>query len=139
MTGWFRRRSSHRGLHGRSHVNRQRRTALILVVTGLVRVTAWATLIVLYLAGVPFTAHLFQSVAFVALISLYANAATDFGQVCASLAQLTAGDAHQDTEHVRRMQALDFAALESDIAKLAALSPGPDADALAAEIRKRLG
>lgn len=90
-----------RGLHGRAHHDRQRKIALVLIFTGLVRVVAWTTLILLYLVGVPFTAALFHSVAFVAIISLYANAATDFGQVCASLAQLTAGDAHRDAEVAR--------------------------------------
>lgn len=127
-------RWGHRGLHGRPHIDRQRRTAIILVSTGLVRVLAWTTLIVFYLSGVPFTASLFKSVAFVALISLYANAATDFGQVCASLAQLTAGDAHHDAEAARREITVDTAAIEADIARLALLAPGPDAIALAENI-----
>ena len=97
----LRERIHHHGLHGREHIGRQRRTAVILVVTGLVRVVAWTALIACYLLGVHFTRTLFSSVAFVAVISLYANAATDFGQVCASLAQLTAGDVHHDAEEAR--------------------------------------
>ena len=131
-------RAHHRGLHGKQHINKQRRRALLLVGTGLARAVAWLTLGVLYLAGVPFTAGLFKSVAFVALISLYANAATDFGQACASLAELTAGDAHHDIEATRSALAIDTAQLDSDIAKLAALQPGPDAQKLADEIRQRL-
>ncbi len=131
-------RSHHRGLHGHEHVGRQRRTALILIVTGLARVVVWITLIACYLLGFHFTKTLFSSVAFVALISLYANGATDWGQVAASLAQLTAGDAHADVEHVRVVQAMDFAEIESDIARLAELQPGPDAITLAGQIREKL-
>ncbi len=58
------------------------------------------------------------------LISLYANAATDYGAGSANLAELTAGDAHDDTEHTRAELGVDFVALETDIAKLAALQPG---------------
>ena len=134
----LRARHRDRGLHGHRHVDRQRLTAIILIITGLVRVCAWATLIALYLLGVPFTAHLFASVAFVAVISLYANAATDFGQVCASLAQLTAGDAHHDAEATRIAVGIDYSAIEADIARLAELQPCPEADQLAAEIRRRL-
>jgi hypothetical protein len=101
-------------------------------------VIVWVALLLMYLIGVHFTKSLFQSVAFVALISLYANAATDWGQVAASLAQLTAGDAHDDAEHVRAAQDVDFVAIESDIARLADLQPGPDAAALAREIREKL-
>lgn len=90
-----------RRLHGPKHHDGQNLMAIVLIVWGLVRALAWVTLIVLYLIGVPFTTVLFHSVAFVAVISLYANAATDFGQVCASLAQLAAARAHQDAEHVR--------------------------------------
>jgi cytochrome bd-type quinol oxidase subunit 2 len=81
------------------HRDWERWIALALVITGLIRVLAWTVLIGLYLVGVPFTTALFKSVAFVALISLYANAATDFGQVCASLAQFSAS-------HVERARGL---------------------------------
>lgn len=132
------RRIHRRSLHGHNHIARQRRLALILVVTALIRVAAWTTMIVLYLSGVPFTAALFGSVAFVAVISLYANAATDFGQFAASLAQLTAADAHHDAEAGRRELNIDFVQLESDVQQLAALAPGPAAEALASDIRSRL-
>jgi hypothetical protein len=120
------------------HINRQRLTALILIATGLARVGVWVTLIGLYLAGVAFTTSLFQSVAFVAVISLYANAATDFGQVCASLAQLTAGDAHHDAQAARHAIHRGTAVIEADIARLADLQPGPEAAALATQIRQQL-
>ena len=137
--GWAKRRAEHRGLHGRSHVNRQRRIALFLILTGAMRVLAWTTLIALYLLGVSFTASLFQSVAFVAVISLYANAATDFGQVCASLAQLVAGDAHADVEHTRRALSFDTKAILGDVRQIAALQPGPEAEAIVARIAAQIG
>jgi hypothetical protein len=120
-------RHKHRGLHGPAKIDRQRLLALLLIAFGCVRVIAWLALILLYAIGVPFTHTLFLSVAFVALISLYANAATDFGQVCASLAQLTAGDAHHDSEHNRRVLSQTFAdieRIEADINRLAGLSGG---------------
>jgi uncharacterized membrane protein len=131
-------RHQHKGLHGRSRVNRGRRTALILIDTGLLRVFIWSALGLAYLVGVPFAVGLFKSVAFVALISDIALIETAFSQVAASLAQYTAGDTHQDVEHVRRELAIDTAAIGRDIAKLAALQPGPQATALATEIRRRL-
>lgn len=109
-----------------------------MIITGLVRVTCWLTLITLYLLGVPFTKALFTSVAFVAVISLYANAATDWGQVAASLAMLTAGDAHQDVEHTRQLMTADFAQLEDDISRLADMQPGQECHELADSIKARL-
>ncbi len=137
-------RAHRRELDGHARIGKQRRTALILVVTGLGRVLAWVSMMLLYVLHLMFpnvagfTAALFQSVPFVAMISLYANAATDFGQVCASLAQLTAGDSHSDIEHVRRQAALDTTAIERDLERLAQLQPGPESDRLAAEIRAQI-
>ena len=122
------------GPHSHDRINRQRFFALVLVATGLMRAAAWTTLIALYLTGVPFTADLFKSVAFVAVISLYANAATDFGQACASLAQLTAGDAHAASERAHAAIDLDTEALSKQIADLAQLPPSPRATALAEQL-----
>ena len=131
-------RHRQKGLHGRSHVNRQRRTALILIDTGLVRVLGWSALGLAYLLRVPFAVGLFKSVAFVVLISDIALIETAWGQVAASLAQLTAGDAHQDAEHNRRALSIDTAAIERDLADLAAMQPCPEADSLAARIRAQV-
>ena len=142
---WVHHRAHRKGLDGHDLIAKQRRQALILVVTGLARVTAWFILLLMYLVHVAFphlfgfTAALFTSVAFVACISLYANAATDFGQVAASLAQLTAGDAHHDAEAGRRETAIDFGQLELDLVRLAETPPGKEAKALVAQIRQRLG
>lgn len=144
LAAYIQHRSQHVGPHHRAHVNKQRRTALILVFTGLARVAAWLTMMSLYVLHLllphvaGFTEALFQSVPFVAMISLYANAATDFGQVCASLAQLTAGDAHADTNATRQAVTSDFAVIQDEIRRLALLHPGPDADKLAADIAQRL-
>jgi len=128
----------HRGLHGPAHIDRQRRTALLMIGTGLARVLVWMILCGLYLARVPFAVELFKSVAFVALLSVLALALTDWGQVAASLAQLTAGDAHADAEHTRRAVTLDAEALRGDLAQLARMQPGPDAEAVAQRIEAQV-
>ena len=137
-------RAYHRGLHGADMINRQRRRALRLAIFSFVRMAAWILLMACYAlhTALPHEFHwtvaLFTSVSFVALISLYANAATDYGAGSANLAELTAGDAHKDTEHVRQAVDMDYTQLESDIAELAELQPGPDAQALADRIRTTL-
>ena len=137
MRGWLHRKAYHRGLHGRKHVGRQRQTALLMIGSGLFRVGVWTVLLVLYLVHAAFARSLFASVAFVAVLSVLALMLTDWGQVAASFAQLAAADSHADAEHNRRTLDIDFAALERDVAALAALEPGPDADRLAADIRAR--
>ena len=132
-------RVHHRGLHGRQHVNRERRSALIMMDTALVRVFAWTTIMVLFIAGQTTVVGWFASVRFVALLSILALILTDWGQYAASRAQLAASDAHGDVEHVRARMTLDTAAIETDIAKLAALQPGPEASLLADQIRSKIG
>lgn len=131
-------RAHYRGLHGHQHVAHQRRAALIMIGTGLVRVCVWAAMLLLYVAGVAGVRHLYAQVAFVTILSVLALLLTDWGQVAASLAQLSAADAHHDSEATRSALAVDVVQLDSDIAQLAALQPGPDAQRLAAEIRARL-
>lgn len=135
----LRKRASDRKLHGHKRINRQRLTALAMIISGLCRVVFWLCLIAAYFLGFKFAHQLFSEVWFVALISLYANAATDWGQVAASLAQLTAGDAHADAENARVKAEVDYKQLDTDIAELAALQPGPKAQELVSEIRTRLG
>jgi hypothetical protein len=138
VRAWFRDRVHKKALHGSKHIAKQRRTALLLVITAFMRVAVWLLLIALYLAGVGFTKSLFASVAFVAVISLYANAATDFGQGCSSLAQLAATDAHHDAEQTRQAVGVDFQKLDTAITRLAALQPGPEAAEQLEEIRAHL-
>lgn len=102
MLSRLRARAHHSGLHGRDHVARQRMIALLMIGSGLLRVAIWSVLLLFYLAHVAFARTLFASVAFVSVLSVLALILTDWGQVAASLAQLTAGDAHRDAEHVRR-------------------------------------
>lgn len=136
--GILRRRHRDRGLHGHKHVDHQRLTAILMIASGLLRVAIWAILLALYLLHVKFARDLYASVSFVAMLSVLALLLTDWGQVAASLAQLTAGDAHHDAEATRREVGVDFTDLEGDIARLAELQPGPEAVALAARIRARL-
>lgn len=89
-------------LHGERHTNRQQRIAVLMVGTALVRVFLWSALCVLYFAGAGFVVSLFGSVKFVAILSVVALLLTDWGQMAASLAQLSASHAHEDAEAARR-------------------------------------
>lgn len=131
-------RARHQGPHGNRHIDRQRVIALTLAVTGFARAGFWAAMIASYFAGLTLVHSLFNDVWFVAILSLYANGATDFGQACASLAQLAASDAHHDAEHTRRALIIDTALIEHDISQLAGLQPGPEAQMLAEHITARL-
>lgn len=79
-----------------SRVTRQRRWAMFHLMFAAVRVASWSVLIAMYFAGVPFTSALFRSVAFVAVVSLYANAMTDLGIALAAYAGVIAADARRD-------------------------------------------
>ena len=134
----LRARHRDRGVHGHRHVDRQRLTAILMIATGLLRVAIWLAITVAFVAGDRAVGHWFGSVKFVSLLSILALVLTDWGQVAASLAQLTAGDAHHDAEATRLAIGVDFAQLDADISRLAALQPGPEAAVLASEIRRRL-
>lgn len=134
----------HRGPHGHDHLDHEHRIAVLMVGSGLLRVGVWMALVSLYLLELLHVIPnigvrtLYSSVAFVALLSVLALLLTDWGQVAASLAQLSAARSHHDSEATLREVGVDYAAIESDIARLAELTPGPDADQLAIDIRKRL-
>lgn len=134
----FTRRHSRTKPQSHAKVSGQRRTALLMIGTGLFRVGVWTLLLIAYLLGMAFAHALFASVSFVAILSVLALMLTDWGQVAASLAQLTAGDAHGAAIAVHGQVTLDTEALEHDLAQLAELQPGPDAERLADEIRARL-
>ena len=136
LRAWVHRRTHHSRRHDQIH--RQRLIAVVMIASGLLRVLVWATLIILYLLHVPFARNLYASVSFVALLSVLALMLTDWGQVAASLAQLTAGDVHHDVRSVHEVIGADFKDVETDIEHLAELQPGPEAKALASEIRTRL-
>jgi hypothetical protein len=131
-------RAHHRGPLSHQHVSHQRRTALILIITALIRVAAWMLLTILYVIGVAFAVKLFKSVAFVALISMFALILTDWGQFAASMAQLTAGDVHASVRDMHAAQDVNFDQIEADLVKLAELAPGPEAHALAQAIREQI-
>lgn len=130
-------RARHRGLHGKPHIDKQRRHALIMVRTAQIRCAVWLAMLLAY----PFShalQHLYALTTFVTLLSVGALLLTDWGQYAASSAELAAGDAHHDAEAARQTVAIDSRALEEDIARLAELQPGPEAAALADEIRSKL-
>lgn len=124
--------------HTRDHVNRQRRTALLMVVTGSIRTIGWLLLTIAYLTHVGLAVRLFASVSFVAVLSSLALAETAWSQVAGSLAQLTAGDTHSGVLAARAQESIDFDVVERDLGRLAELEPGDEAEALAMEIRMRL-
>ena len=131
-------RVTHRGLHGQKHVDRQRRHAVIMVRTAQVRVAIWLFM----MAAGPFSHALsrtYSSTTFVTYLSLGALLLTDWGQYAASSAELAAGEAHHDAEATRSSVEVDFRQIDSDIARLADLQPGPQAKQLAEQIRQRLG
>lgn len=133
-----------------SHISKQRRLALWLALTAGLRTAVWVLamlLIVLYWCGVTGTViHWFialsGSIVFVTFISLYCNAATDGSALTASIAALFSADSHAAvvTTGFTLSSDLsdDFTALESDIARLADMTPGAEASALASSIRQRL-
>ncbi len=84
--------------HGplRPHPHSQRKVALFMIVTGLVRVVVWLTMLLLGL--VPSVRHLYQQVSFVTFLSLLALLLTDWSQVAGSMAQLAASDAHHEAK-----------------------------------------
>lgn len=117
--------------------------ALIMIWTGMARVVFWSLLLSAFLLGLVwhplgFVDALYALVAFTAAISTVSLIETAWSQVAASFAQLTAGDAHHDAEQVRHEVGIDFERLEEDIRRLADLSPGEEAQELAASIRGRL-
>ena len=133
---WSRHR--HRGPHGHDHIDRQRLVSLLMVVGGGARASFWLVLIVLALCGVGFIVNAFHEVFWVAILSLYANFATDLSTVAGSWASLVAGDAHHDAEASRRLIRTGVEEVDADIARLAELQPGPEASELAEQIRRRL-
>jgi hypothetical protein len=137
---------AHLGPSGHAHVSRQRRMALWLTIFSAIRTLAWVIcmlVIVAHWAGVgggfvhSFIA-LSGSVVFVTFISFYCNAATDAANLMAGIAALFSADSHATAVRAGKTLAADFTSLEGDIARLADLQPGPEATALAAEIRQRL-
>ena len=120
--------------------------ALWMTVFALVRTIAWVIcmlIICVHWAGVggPFM-HSFismsSSVLFVTFISFYCNASTDAANLMAGMAALFSADSHAATIAAGTAASVDFTSVELDIARLAGLEPGPEANDLAAEIRSRI-
>jgi sulfite exporter TauE/SafE len=139
---WLHHRSSTR--LAASHVNRQRHRSLVLLLFSVARIIAWTILGAAVGAGLLGTAgfgwakDLSESVPFVALISLYANWATDVGTATAAFAALVASDSHAAVVATGQMLEADLEALQSDVDRLAGLGPGQEAADLAASIHRKL-
>jgi hypothetical protein len=125
-------------------IARQRHRAMVLLLFGAIRIAAWTVLGVLVacgLAGVSafsWARTLAESLPFIALISIYANWATDLDGATAAFAALVASDVHHDVVATGLALAADLDELETDVARLADLDPGEEATRLAGDIRRRL-
>jgi hypothetical protein len=140
---WIHHRSHVNALSA-SHANGQRRLSLWLLFSSILRVIVWTLLIacvgagLAHIGGFSWAKALAASIPFVALISLYANWATDLGATFAAYAALIASDVHSQVTTTGTMLASDIDAIEADIAHLADLQPGAEAAALADSIRARV-
>ena len=137
------RERAHRGPVTHAHVSSQRRLALWMTVFAAVRTVAWIAcmlVICVHWAGAggafitAFTS-MSSSVLFVTFISFYCNASTDAANLMAGIAALFSADGHAAAIAAGESARAD---IESDIARLADLEPGPAAAALATAIRGRL-
>ena len=136
-----------RGTQTHAHISKQRRGALWMTVFAGVRTVAWILCMLVIIAhwlgaGGSFI-HSFiavsETVLFVTFISFYCNASTDAANLMAGIAALFSADSHHTAEVTRQAVTVDFQSVEGDIARLADLQPGPEAAALAADIRRKLG
>lgn len=124
-------------MHGKQHHDRHRQLTKGLLVFWLTQVVMWTIL----LAGaflVPALRSLFEKVYWVSVLSLYANLTTVASIVAGLWAALAAGQAHEDAEAGAQAVRLDIREIDTHIAELAELSPGPEAQKLADEILQQL-
>jgi hypothetical protein len=117
---------------------------MALLVFGVVRIVCWTILAVLVALGLAhvgvfaWAKDLAESLPFIALISIYANWATDLDAATAAFAALVASDSHAAVVSTGAALVADLGLLEVDVARLASLAPGEEAEALARSIRDRL-
>jgi hypothetical protein len=123
--------------HGLKHHDRHRRLTLFMLAFWLVQVAMWTVLLTAAFV-VPSVHALFTKVYWVSILSLYANLTTVASIVAGLWAALAAGRAHEDAEAGTTALQIDVTQVDRDVAALAELSPGPEAEALAARIRGRL-
>jgi hypothetical protein len=139
---WLARRSAAR--FDGEHAVRQRRNALILLVTTVARAVFWVVLLGCVAAGLAHEAgfgwarNLSQAIWFVVLLSLYANFATDSGAAIASYAALVSADVHTEVTVSARLLAADIAGLQEDVDRLAGMTPGEEATVLAENLKEKL-
>lgn len=145
LRGWVHHRAHH-GPSTRAHVSKQRRAALYTTIFAAVRTFIWIVAMLLIVAiwlGVHdsffrWFRDLSSSVIFVTFISFYCNASTDAANLTAGMAALFSADSHATVLTADSGLSADLTVLEGDIARLADLQPGPEATALAAQIREQL-
>lgn len=146
LLAWLRGR-----VHRRSHavvapaeVSKQRRNSQWLLITGIIRTVFWALLLGCVVAGLAhvlgfeWAKALSASVPFVAVVSLYANLATDWGAAIAAYAALVAADVHSQVTVTSSVLTADLAHLHDDVDRLAGLEPGEEAAVLAASLKAKL-
>lgn len=90
------------------HIAKEQRRSRFLLTAGIVRIVGWTILGIccglglLHVDGFTWAKALATSVPFVAMISIYANWATDLDQATAAYAALVASNAHHDAEMARQ-------------------------------------
>lgn len=125
-------------MHGSGHHDRQRLITQAMLWSSLIQTFLW-TLLLIGAFSVPSLRVLFQKVFWVSILSLYANWATALSIVAGSWSALAAGRAHEDAEATASTLHVDLATIDRDLARLADLEPGPEAQNLARGIRQQLG
>jgi hypothetical protein len=139
---WIRHRSAVTALPPAT-VNKQRHRSLVLLVFAIVRVACWLVVAAVVSAGLAgadafaWAKHLAESLPFVVLISVYANAATDLDSGTSAFAALVASDVHAQVALAGSMLAADLAEVQEDIDKIAELQ-GDEAADLASVVKTRL-
>jgi hypothetical protein len=97
----------------KAQAQRAIRISWFMLIFGVLRTTSWVVLAALYFVGpyigISHIDALFGSIVFVAMISLYANAATDYDQVTSAWAAIHAARAHhtaiEAAEHAQAIEA----------------------------------
>jgi hypothetical protein len=125
--------ATHRVAHKLAHV----RVRLIVCVFGfwLAQLVAWISMMLYVQLLNP---SLGQNVLYVTQISHWALVITCGTAATATWGVITARAHSEASESARATLVIDLDQIELDLARLAQLQPGPDADALAAEIETRL-
>jgi hypothetical protein len=137
---------AHAGPQTHAKISSQRRLALWLTGFAGIRTFVWLAamaLIVAHWCGLEggflhwFTS-LSATVIFVTFISFYCNASTDAANMVAGFAALFSADSHAAVVSTGQLLQADMEELQADVERLAGLSPGAEATALSAAIKRKL-